>query len=690
MPRRPLSLLPLALLWALAQPAAAQSLDPVVVSAPAGPQRVWGAPYAVSVVDADTLQRAGPLVHLSEALQRVPGLVVANRQNLAQDLQISSRGFGARAGFGVRGLRLYTDGIPAGGPDGQGQVSHFDLAGAAQVEVLRGPFSALYGTASGGVIALVSRAPTEAHTQLALDLGSDALRQWRLRLEQPLQDGWSLRATLAALHSDGARPHSAAQRRLAHLRLGREHAEGRWVLHLSHLDQPAQDPLGLTRAQLDADPAQPAPQAIQFNTRKTLAQTQAGLQGLLPLGEHAQLQLSAYAGRRAVAQWLAIPVATQAPARHPGGVIDFARQYRGLDARWIGEAWGARWVLGAALDTQQEARRGFENFANGQTGELGVRGALRRDERNHVEGRDVFAQADWPWGEAWQASLGLRHSRLALRTQDRFLSNGDDSGRLGFSAWTPVAALRWQPGPAWSLHASLARGAETPTLGELAYRPDGQPGFNTQLAAQTSRQAELGLKWRGAAAGLQLALFRADTRAEIGVQSNAGGRATFRNLGPTRRQGLELEGDWRAAPGWRLSASATLLSARVRAPFLACAGTPCTQPSLPVPAGVRVAGTLPRAAFVSLAHETPAWHAALELRGQGRQPVNDANSGFAAGHGLVALRVGGRLGPLETLMRLDNLLDRRGVGSVIVGEGNQRFYEPGAGRSLLLSLRWAL
>ncbi|MBN8506504.1 MAG: TonB-dependent receptor plug domain-containing protein, partial [Burkholderiales bacterium] len=186
----PASHLPL-LLLALPLLCGAQSLDPVVVSAPAGPKQAWGAPFAVSVVEAETLQRAGALIQLSEALQRVPGLVVANRQNFAQDLQISSRGFGARAGFGVRGLRLVTDGIPAGGPDGQGQVSHFDLAGAAHVEVLRGPFSALYGNASGGVIALVSRAPTEARTQLALDLGSDALRQWRLRVDRPLDEGWS-------------------------------------------------------------------------------------------------------------------------------------------------------------------------------------------------------------------------------------------------------------------------------------------------------------------------------------------------------------------------------------------------------------------------------------------------------------------------------------------------------------------
>ena len=126
---------------ALAQQAAPEP-EQVVITASGLERRLFETPYAVGVVDAQALRAAGPMVNLSEALARVPGLVVANRSNYAQDLQINSRGFGARAGFGVRGIRLYADGIPASGPDGQGQVSHFDLAGAQRVEVLRGPFTA--------------------------------------------------------------------------------------------------------------------------------------------------------------------------------------------------------------------------------------------------------------------------------------------------------------------------------------------------------------------------------------------------------------------------------------------------------------------------------------------------------------------------------------------------------------------
>ena len=100
------------------------------------------------------------MINLSETLVRVPGIVAQNRQNYAQDLQISSRGFGARATFGVRGIRLYQDDIPATMPDGQGQTGSFQLFSTERIEVLRGPFSTLYGNASGGVISVFTESGT--------------------------------------------------------------------------------------------------------------------------------------------------------------------------------------------------------------------------------------------------------------------------------------------------------------------------------------------------------------------------------------------------------------------------------------------------------------------------------------------------------------------------------------------------
>ena len=252
--RRARHLATLSFPWLAATAAAQVVLDPVVITGSVRAQSAAQAPYAISVIDQDTLRSGGPMVNLSESMARVPGLVVANRNNYAQDLQISSRGFGTRSGFGVRGIRLYTDGIPASMPDGQGQVGHFDLAGAQRVEVLRGPFSVLYGNSSGGVIALVSAEPQEVRAEGEVDIGSFGLRQYRAGVAGPLGQGFSLRAGASVLEVEGFRPHSAAHRQAGNLRLGWLGDADRVIVIANGLDQPADDPLGLDRKQFDADP----------------------------------------------------------------------------------------------------------------------------------------------------------------------------------------------------------------------------------------------------------------------------------------------------------------------------------------------------------------------------------------------------------------------------------------------------
>src|SRR5262245_56619808 len=263
--------------WAQSDAAATSDAETVVVTGSLRAQKVLDAPYAIGVVDAQTLRNGGPMVNLSESLQRVPGLTVANRNNYAQDLQISSRGYGARAGFGVRGLRLYTDGIPATMPDGQGQVAHFDLAGASRIEVLRGPFSVLYGNSSGGVIALFTAPATASEGEVAVDAGNFGLRQGRVSLAMPMQGGFDLRANATYFEIDGFRPQSAAERKLANLRFGWQGDADTVTVLVSAHQQDAQDPLGLTRTQFNVDPLSTTPQATQFNTRKSVEQTQGGV-----------------------------------------------------------------------------------------------------------------------------------------------------------------------------------------------------------------------------------------------------------------------------------------------------------------------------------------------------------------------------------------------------------------------------
>ena len=692
--------------WGQAAQPASQSGTIVITGSLRG-QAVLEAPYAISAVGREDLRSAGAMINLSEALARVPGLVVANRNNYAQDLQISSRGFGARAGFGVRGMRLYTDGIPASGPDGQGQVAHFDLAGAARVEVLRGPFSVLYGNSSGGVIALHSAPVQVAASELALDVGAAGLRQGRFTIATPLGDGVDVKASLSQLELDGFRPQSAARRTLGNVRLAWQGANDRITVLGSVHEQAAQDPLGLTAAQFAADPTQTTSQAAQFNTRKTIAQAQAGVSWRHAFADGSALRestLTLYEGSRDVVQWLAIAAGTQANPRHGGGVIDFSRSYTGVEGRLLWQVVGADIATGISIDNQGDDRRGFENFTGtGAAQVLGVTGRLRRDEVNAARTRDAYVQAVLPLAAGWQATGGLRSGKVSMTASDKFLGNGDDSGQLDYSYTNPVLGLRWTVAPGWIVHASAARGFESPTLGELAYRPDGSAGFNTALRGQGSRQIELGAKWRSGGFEFDVAAFKVHTDDEIGVATNAGGRSSFRNVGRTQRYGAEFSTRWQISSAWRAQAALTALKARYTDGFLTCSAIPCAAAAVPVPAGNRIAGTQRGTAWAEVAWRPAAsiGEFALEWRAVGRTAANDLNTESAAGYSVANLRWSKRWelvdfggannagkSAIEALLRVDNVGDKAYAGSVIVNDANGRHYEAGAPRSLLLSLRW--
>jgi iron complex outermembrane receptor protein len=654
-------------------------------------------PAALSSVPVATGRSGKPGVNLSEALAGVPGVLARDRQNYAQDEQLSIRGFGARATFGVRGVRLYADGVPATMPDGQGQLSHFALAAADRVEVLRGPFSALYGNSSGGVVQLWSApgGPVPVRT-LQAHAGADdslTLDTSARGIAGPLD----YNVALGHFRTDGYRAHSRAQRTSGNARLGLDLGAGHTLTLVANtLAQPqAQDPLGLTREQWRADPRQAVDAAFAFDTRKRVQQQQLGAVWEVQR-DRDDVRLMGYGGQRAVTQILSIPAAAQQSPLSAGGVVDLDGGYGGADARWThrGQAFGRplEWVLGASWDAQDQHRRGYENFV-GDT--LGVQGALRRDEQDRVHAFDQYAQLYWHVAERWSLLLGARHSVVAFRTSDRYVNAGnpDDSGRVRYRATTPVAGIDYRPGAALRFYASYGEGFETPTFNELGYRRDGGAGLALDLRPVRSRNGELGLKWKAREdLRVELALFRADSRDELAVASNYGGRSTYRNVGRSRRQGAELSLDGQLGAGWRLRLGMTWLQARFRSGFLACAGTPCLAPDLPVPAGTHIPGVPDRYGSLRLERgEALGWRGGVELEGVGAVPVDDRNSAAAPGYLRTGVDIGYGLAlgqaRLHLVARLDNLFDRRVVGSVIVNEGNGRYYEPAPGRSLGASVR---
>jgi iron complex outermembrane receptor protein len=683
---------------AAAQGAApSQSLPPTVVTATRSERLQLDVPASVELIDADAIRDAQLRVNLSESLVRVPGIVVLNRQNYAQDLQISIRGFGSRASFGVRGVRLYVDGVPASFPDGQGQVSHFPLNLADRIEVLRGPFSALYGNSSGGVIALSTQlTPQEPKFELSAAAGSDSTYRVGFTAKGGV-DPYAFALDVGRFETDGTRAQSAALRDSMTLRVAfLDSPLGRLRLSLNSLAMPdSQDPLGLTRAQWQADPSQASPVALQFNTRKTTRQNTLGadVQSALPAG--LTLTSAAWIGTRAVTQYQAIPVQTQAPVNHPGGVIDFDRGFGGADLR-LGREWGDVTAhLGVAAERLNEDRRGFNNYrGTGAAQVLGVQGDPRRDERNVIESLDPYAQAEWRVGERWRLHAGVRASQVKFRSTDRYIvgTNLDDSGETDFSAVNPTAGVVFRPSATTSLYASYGRGFETPTLNELAYRPDGSAGFNTALMAARSNNVEVGAKLAASGWRAGVALFSVRTRDDIVVRTNAGGRSAFGNAARTSREGIELSAAWTPSERWSWLVAGSVLRARFDQGFLTCGAPPCLAPTLPVAEGNRLPGVPEKTLYSQIKHRIGATDLTLDWRLQSTLYVDDRNTDRAPGYGVLSLAAAHSFSVGErrprVFARVDNVLDRRYAGSVIVNEANGRFFEPAPGRTWLAGVDW--
>jgi iron complex outermembrane receptor protein len=680
-------------------PATTPKLETVQVTATRNAKSASVVPAAITVVEGSGLSTDSIGINLPEKLGGVPGVLARERQNYAQDVQISIRGFGARSTFGIRGLRLYLDGVPATMPDGQGQVSNFNLVSAGRIEVLRGPFSTLYGNASGGVIQMFTAdGASDPGARLGLAYGSDDSQRESLDF-RGVQGSLDYNVALTHFSTDGFREHSRAQRDSFNSKLKFAIGDGgTFTLLANALHSPiALDPLGLTAQQMQDDPRQAVTAATQFNSRKALEHQQAGAIFEHALSPSQTIRLLGYGGTRDVTQFLAIPVGAQNSPLSGGGVVDLHSRFSGADARWTVDASLAsrplQLVIGVNVDRQDQHRLGFNNFLGAA---LGVRGLLRRDELNRVTDFDQYAEANWSASEKLELLLGLRHSQVRFQSDDRFVtaSNPNDSGRRAFSATSPVLGITYHPDASWNLYASYGKGFETPTFDELGYRPDGSAGLNFALQPARSRSVEVGAKARlSNRLQFDASVFRADTNDELAVATNAGGRATFQNVGHARRQGFELSvlAQWNQS--WRSQLAYTLLDARFRDDFLTCTSSPCATPSVLVPAGSQIPGI----ARTSLHLDTTwqgqnGWHATLTGQAVDSMAVDNAGDARAHPYAVFDLSAGYRFpggdSGIEGFVRLGNIFDRHYAGSVIVNETSGRYYEPAPGRSFLVGVDW--
>ena len=670
------------------------TLEDVVISASRAQQRSFDAPAAVQSVEREAIQDAGPQVNLSESLNRVPGLTILNRQNYAQDLQLSIRGFGARAAFGIRGIRLLIDGIPATTPDGQAQGSSVALTSTERIEVLRGPLALLYGNASGGVIQAFTReAPEEPEFGLQYYLGSYDMRRSDWQYAGRV-GSVGLVADYGTFDTDGFRDNSRTERKQFNGKLSfGPSAATRVNVIYNMFDMPlAQDPLGLTATVL----AQDATRTLATPTmrvRKITSQNQLGTAIRHELDAQRALSARVYYGTRDNLQY-----------QNNGFWVGLNRSYYGAGLQYNAQtqlgATPLRWVAGYEFDCAREWRQGGAAV-------LGEKSTTTRSEDNQSENSDVFLQGTALLSERWSLTGGLRHSTVRFISEDYYLADGrDGSGNVMYQATSPVLGLTWHASERLNVYANYGKGFETPTLAEVAYQDSGTAviaEFNPTLAAASSRHYEAGTKWVPAAGSrVDFAVFLIDTTDEIVVSRSSGGQTAYKNAPGTRRTGWELAGSTLFTPQLRGLLSATMIDARYSQAF--------TNGTTPVAEGNKLPGIPQHFLFAELLWASQPLaagrkgprlgsQAGLELVSAGLIHVNDTNfdtvagsTSKAEGYSVLNLKashawpVAGK-GSLTAYGRLDNVTDQRYVGSVIVNQAQSQFYEPAPGYNWTLGAR---
>lgn len=655
----------------------APPLDEVVISVSGYEQKILDTAASVNVVTSSQIHNGQAEDNLSEPLNRVPGIFALNRQNYAQDLQISSRGFGANSTFGTRGIRLYVDNIPGTVADGQGQISHIDLPSTERIEVIRGPFSVLYGNSSGGVISVFSEdGGPKNNIQPYFELGSYSQRKAGIKASG-LYKNTNYLFDVGDFHTDGYRVHSAADRFNANSKIKfRPVSDSVITFVANNVNLSAQDPLGLTAAQLAANPKQAGNNAISQNTRKTVLQTQTGFTIDTRIDQKNQLLFTPYYGQRHVTQFLA---ATN------NGVIDLKRDFYGMDSKWIHKdqliGMPLTFVGGVDFNENDDQRQTYQN--NG-----GIQGALGQTYRMSAKNFDQYAHIDWRLLERLALNFGARNSKTNLSSISNNPSlNNTSSGSHAYQALTSMVSLQYYLSEVSNVYVSYGSSFDTPTLNQVTYNSS-FTGSNFGLNAATTKQVEIGFKSKlSKSAQIILALFNANTSNDIVVGASSLGRTSFTNAPKTNRQGIEASAQFILPHQFELNMAYTLLNATVKEAYL--------NNNAYVLSGNRIPGVPNQGLFSELLWVKPnkSIEAAVEARVNGSMAVNDINSpSMATGYAVLNLRTmfrqeiaGGW--SLSQFFRINNILNRSYVGSVIVNQTSSQFYEPAPTRNWLVGAK---
>ncbi|HEX5420671.1 MAG TPA: TonB-dependent receptor [Gammaproteobacteria bacterium] len=651
-------------------PNAKNELEEIVVTATRLETPLRYVPAAVSVVSKNDIQLGRQQLTLAESLDRVPGVFMQDRYNFAQGLRVSIRGFGARANFGVRGVKILIDGIPATLPDGQASADDVDLGTTSRIEVIRGPSSTLYGNASGGVINVTSEPPPkQPFAELRVSGGNYGFDKTQLK-GGGQGDKVGYLFSVSDTNYDGFREHSNAEIKDATGRFNVDLGKDRKLLAtVSYTDQPlTNDPGGVTAAIAATDPKAAWPANLAFDAHQSFDQTRVGFVYDMPLSGSNSLTARNYYVWRDFKQFLPFVA---------GGVPSFKRFFAGgglnfnHDGYWLDRP--DKLVVGFDAEDQNDDRTLYDN-------DNGIIGVQSLDQNENVTSSGLFLQNQLSITKDLLLTLGARYDQVAFDVTDHFLSDGDDSGKVTENSTSPMAGLVYTISTALNVYGKYSTSFETPTTTEF-YNPSGAGGFNQSLKPQLATNYEVGM--RGLIANrhhYELAVFTVGVKDELIPFEVPGspGRDYYVNAGKSTRNGLEFSLVSNETNRIRTTFSYTY-SDFTFDHFIDANGDNFSGNTIP--------GTAKGQIYGEISYQDPnGWFGSLEALHIGKQFANNANTATSAPYTLTDVRFGYQLESgslhLTPFLAVNNLFDERYNANLRINAFGGRFFEAGPGRNL--------
>ncbi len=664
-------------------------LDDVVVSSSRSEQRSFDAPGSIQSVNRAQIESGGPQINLSESLVGIPGVSAGNRNNYAQDLQISIRGYGARAPFGVRGVKLFVDGIPQTIADGQGQTSQFALTSADRIEVLKGPISSLYGNASGGVLQVFTRSPGEKpELTVGNTWGSYGLNHANVQYSEK-KGNIGIVLDSAHFKSEGFRHYSQAEREHLNAKLELETERGKASFIVNYLDnKKSQDPGTLSSSLFSANPYQAQANNESNKAGKSFIQQMYGVNFDGKINADTSYNYRVYYGERSLDN----------PTRVSSTYIVINREFTGAAASLTSRAEiiniPVKFTAGAELDYVKDKRLGYTNNS-------GTKGTLNRQEDNLADSFGTYIQSEWYLSPKYTGLLGLRFTSVRLEVKDQFLSDtsGNGSGSKTYQGISPIGGLTYHLNPNTNLYAQIGTGFETPTLNEVIYTPNGSSSsinqFYSGISAARSLQSEIGVKWRDTnQAKIDVAFFHAKTKNDIVPYYLSTSGSTFQNA-DTEKTGFELSGLKVLPLNFAIRGAYTLISAKYDQNTSVSSGA--------VNSGNKIPGIAENQLYMDLSWRSIDWlakpkvtytEAGIDYKSVGKMYADSRNLNVANSYKLWGARLSHNIKngahTLTMFGRVDNISNKVYASSVVVDQQFGSYYEPGMPRNWILGVKYSL